>query len=75
MKNWTVGLQVRIDEAEKEGSIKQFLSEELRELPNYKKLCDCGDQVKYNETLGDSLAMRLICLRCGGLIFGEVETT
>lgn len=57
-----------IEEAEKEGAIKQFISEELKEKPRYGRECDCGVPVRYSETIGDTLAMRLMCLRCGGML-------
>lgn len=65
----TSTLDERIDHAETEGGAKCFLSDELKELPNYSKICDCAFHVRYWETVGDTMVMRIMCLRCGGMMF------
>lgn len=53
--------------AEQEGGLKQFINDELEELQNYEKNCDCEKSITYGQHLGDD-QYRDVCLRCGGVL-------
>jgi len=61
-------LEKLIDEAEHEGSIKQFINEELKLKRNYGKDHDSSHEpIRYIMHLGGK-NLALVCLDCGGYI-------
>lgn len=70
--NQLLEMQTRklLELAEQEGGLKQFINNALEELPNYDKICQCDESVRYNMSLGDD-KHREVCLRCAGRISGN----
>jgi hypothetical protein len=64
-------LEAMIDLAEDMGDKMAWLSAEIKELPRYGDMCICQKPVRFAEMIGDTLAMRMMCLRCGGMVFME----
>jgi hypothetical protein len=70
--NQILEMQTRklLELAEQEGGLKQFINGALEGLPNYNKICQCDEPVKYDMDLGDN-KHRDVCLRCAGRISGK----
>jgi len=59
-----------VELAEQEGDLKQFINDSLEELPNYNKICQCDEPVRYGMDFGDNKHQD-VCLRCAGRIGGN----